>query len=286
MQNEAKFLTGHADAPSVIYVTDDWAYVMDVSKGELLGRVPASSETGCRVCFGPVQDTCVVGAWDQDVKCYNYHTGQLIWSSAIKDVSSIRSYGDEEHVNVSMDGSILLNGKTGKLSIHHKWTQSYFDRHCSRTLFADRSEQRITVLSRDGSSFETAMMDFALLDVAFDDEGVAWSEPGGRLVYCSLEKKKVVFSTDRAFWFNVPSLVYERESDLFFGVASDWNLKAGYGLFQFDAKTREIKPVIQFRKPIRYAFACRNSLLVLSDGRVLDTKSGESVSVLDFNKLF
>lgn len=203
----------------------------------------------------------------------------MLWELKLSRIHTVVPYGKPGKIKITKNGTIILDFETGAVEQEYEWEEVFF--HPSRGHVNGQESKTITFEALNGRIFQTPYHSFAMMTHTWSEDVFVWGTPGGNLSGYSWEENRLLFDLKPDFWFNVCMLTWLGEENVFYGLASDWDLEAGYGLFSLEAETGEIELVSRLPNKPFHAFINRGEYLILSDGGLYRTRTGELVKQID-----
>jgi hypothetical protein len=279
-------LVGDDTGPRLIYITDEAACVIDVSKEKVIGEVPVDPDTDERVNFGPSPGTCIVGSWVRELRALSYADGRQLWATNLNRIDDIQHFGSRPVIKVRREGSVLVDFKTGRaikkltwqntfLHPHEEWKATYDERTRQMTFEAGGRSKPVVVPGKS----------FAVLSHAWSPQEFVWGSPEGDLVVYSFAKRRVVVDIRPSYWFNVAALTFNEEKGCFCGLATDFKGTNAHCLFVIPTRSEGISDVIGLPHPGSACLLDRGRLMASSKGRIVSTLNGSLVKHLDFRAM-
>ncbi len=266
----------------LIFVTRTAAFIIDAATEKCIGSVPVASDTDGRVDFGPLPDSCAVGSWEGGLRAFDYCSGQMLWSLALDKFTAIQHFGSRPEIKVEKLGTVLLDFQTGRVLKTIPLWDVYL--HPTRPIKASFSILHTKmVIENEGRATKTgiASKSFAVLSHAWSSEEFVWSSPSGHLTGYSIARDDVFMET-KGPWFNVISLTFNEERNLFYALVTDLNGKPKLGLFSV-SNSGKISYLAELPNVPFSCFLDRGRKLALSDGTIWSTLNGVLIKRLDWN---
>jgi len=280
---EIRGMSGNSTAMEIAISTDTHVYVLDVDKEFCLGKLATDEDVRQRICFGPAPGTCTVGSWRKNLKAWSYAEGRIIWESQLSRIDGIESYGKPNQIKIRKDGTIIVNSKTGVIEQEHSWEEVFF--HPDRGFVNGHTKKEITFEALNGRIFQIPYNSFKMMTHIWNEDIFVWGSPEGHLSAYSWKENQLLFDLKPEIWFNVRSLACLGNANLFHGVASGWAEGADYGLFSVGAEKGKIELISKLPNAYEHAFINHGEYLILVDGGVYRTLTGELVKQLDFSAI-
>jgi len=280
---EIKGMAGNSTAMEIAISTDTHVYVLDVDKEVGLGKLALEYPVDGRICFGPTPGTCIVGSWRENLKAWTYAEGKLLWESQLSRIDGIEPYGKPNRIKIQKEGTIIVNSETGFIESKHSWEEVFF--HPNKGHVSGLKREGVTFEALDGRIFQTPYNSFAMMTHIWNEDVFVWGSAEGHLSAYSWKENQLLFDLKPEIWFNVRSLACLGKANLFHGVASGWAKGADYGLFSVEAEKGNIELISKLPNAYAHAFVNQGEYLILVDGGVYRTITGELVKQLDFSAI-
>jgi hypothetical protein len=272
-------LAGHGETMHIMLCTEKNVYVLDVENEVCLGQLAVDSSASDRICFGPKPGTCLIGSWLNQLKAWSYAEKKILWELKLNQITSVEPYAKPGKVKVKKAGTIILDFETGAVEQKYEWEEVFF--HPGKGHVNGQENKAITFEALNGRIFQTPHHSFAMMTHAWSEDVFVWGTPEGHLSGYSWNKNQLLFDLKPDFWFNVCELAWSGEENMFYGLASDWDSEVGYGLFSLEAETGKIELLRRLPNEPHHAFIKKGEYLVLSDGGLYNTRTGELVKQMD-----
>jgi len=230
---------------------------------------------GRRLALSDVVDGIVAGAYERHgLALYSAATGEPRWRVPLKRV---------QHVALSRDGRLAFCGveqgplavvdlEAGRILRTVRGAKAVYESHYDPLALMDSVP---LVVDADGAPlFTLARTTFAILAVAFAPQLICVSESTGP-VRC------IRLSDGSEAWRYVPSagshvldLAYEEATSSVMGVEWPYQHGGPKSLKRWSATGGVVESEHDIGQPFEHCFALSGRALVLSDGRILDTRTG------------
>lgn len=276
-------VVGHPDDTVVIASREDAALIFDAVANKLVRSLPLETDTDGRVAFGPKQGTCLIGSWRKDLKFWNFVTGHLLWSNPITKIDGVNFTGASNPIKIKKEGTVFLDPDSGTIVEGFKYWDIFRSPFNAMSASFDDVHKRVVLRkSPDSQPIVHAWPSFAILSAAWSPTQVMLSSPGEYVAIYSFENEPAkIISCDQR-WFNMRQVAYQPESKKFFGMASDWKGLPGFGLVSVNEGADDINLVAELENKHGQSFFNRGHHLVLSDGSVFSTETGQLLHRLNF----
>jgi len=218
----------------------------------------------------------VAGSWDDGVQAYDGISKNILWTrNDLREVQYVIDISNQklQRVGVIAENNIfyLLNGETGKEIEKINKIETLF-RSPLMPFYLTSYKQKVSLLNPHFELvWQKPMNSFSLLNAAFSENQIVYSEAGGS-VYCNdLSGNQIWFFKPENDW-HVIHLVWNPISQSWFAVNKDCNSPDSLQLFEvkingdvrlkFDIKAYEV------------AFFPNGEYLITSNGSIISTCSG------------
>lgn len=276
---ECRGLAGHGEAMHIMLCTDKYVYVLDVEKEICLAKLAVDNSASDRICFGPNPGTCLIGSWLNNLKAWSYAEKKLLWELKLNQITNVEPYGKPGKIKIKKAGTIILDFASGAVEQEYEWEEVFF--HPGKGHVNGQESKTITFEALNERIFQTPYHSFAMMTHTWSEDVFVWGTPEGHLSGYSWKENRLLFDLKPDFWFNVCELAWLGEENVLYGLASDWASEAGYGLFSLNAVTGEIALIRRLPNTPYHAFINGGEYLILSDGGLYRTRTGELVKQIN-----
>jgi outer membrane protein assembly factor BamB len=221
------------------------------------------------------------------VAVYDTSTGEMLWQNKkIKRVQrlkfSVHSPG-KLYAACGEQPLIVLESATGSVVEKFRDTDGIWESPYDEIEMREKGRGDFLYDSSTGKRIgQLAYGGLGPLDVAFSENYVVASYAGG-LVTCSDTKNCIQVWHHYAKEGRYARISYNQMSHEFIAVDLHWTKGTNESIVWLDENTGDIKRRLKFTStPWETEFALRGTVLVTSDGMLLDTSSGKEIAGLDF----
>jgi len=222
--------------------------------GELSGRVTVWSlsersrlsafETildlgGDRLAISTKEAIVAAGSWTVGISAYDYSNGGLIWSRPdLKNVQRVSAFenvdGVRFGVNTEKNAFHLLDGATGNSILNIRGlTKVFASRYSEFYLLVSRRHLQLTNGCGGICIWKRDLESFAVLDVAFSDTRVAYSEAAGRVRCCDFFGEEI-WTVRLPSGQHVRALTWNADRRSWLALGHDYEKNENFHLLEID----------------------------------------------------
>ncbi len=244
---------------------------------------------GSRMDISADGNLCAAGAYDRHgIEVYNAASGDLLWErkdlKKVQELNFSKWFGGALVACFADKASHVLDLHTGQ-TLHkvrgvREFAESPYD---DVQLLGKSKTLEITDFKNRNMLHKVHRLSFAVLDCAFSKNCVIVSEAGGYVRCFSVEGAKQLWQYVPEIGSHVTRLEYCEVTDEVLVIQWSYEKGGDKRLVAIDIKTGNIdREDLNIGAPLETAFACRGSLLITTDGRIINTSNGKLIFKLDF----
>jgi outer membrane protein assembly factor BamB len=242
---------------------------------------------GSRLAISHSGKHCVAGAWRQHgIALYDVVSGAELWRRRdLQQVQTIHISKNDQHVLCGFEAGIVerLDLATGRSiesrrGVHDVWESP----HDSVVVFVTR--ERDYQLANAACDLITSLprTTFAALDFAFGLKKLCISEATGSVRCFDVGNGEQLWEHDPGQGVHAVNLGYNEFADEFAAITRTYQKGGEHQLKTFDPATGRVSATYPIRDALKFAFCCKGSLLLSSDGKLRETATGDVCDALDF----
>lgn len=237
---------------------------------------------GDRLALSDPLEGIIAGAYNEHgLALYSVATRASLWRTPMAHVQSITlsSDGRIAYCGVEEGPLTVIDVASGRVLRKINGAKAVHESDIDRVALVDSAQPHLVDASgRRLCGFGRTT--FAILDVAFGPQLLCISESTGPVRCLRVGDGSEAWRYDPGRGRHVLTLGYDRERDCFLGVEWPYQNGGPKSLKRWSASSGGVEAEHQIGEPMTECFALSGRLLVLADGRILDTRSGEQTGAI------
>jgi WD40 repeat protein len=244
-------------------------------------------EGGFRLAVSRDGKHCAAGAWREDgIAVYEAATGKEVWRRKdLEEVQKIRFSKSDQQILCGFEGGVVkrLDLTTGRSIESRRGVHDVLESpHDSVVVFVTR-DREYRLLNAGGDLIKSLpRKTFAALDFAFGPKKLCISESGGSVRCFDVANGEQLWEHDPGRGVSARNLGYNEFADEFAAITWPYQKGGEHQLKTFDPTTGRVRATHPIPDAHEFAFCCKGSLLLSSEGKLRETATGDVCDVFEF----